>query len=68
MAIRKITPRSILSGALTENLNIDSGTLYVDTSANRVGIVTASPTTATRKRMTSLTSARRRALTPGTSR
>jgi len=46
MAIRKITPRSILSGALTENLNIDSGTLYVDTSANRVGIVTTSPTTA----------------------
>jgi hypothetical protein len=43
MAIRKITPRSILSGALTENLNIDSGTLYVDTSANRVGVGTTSP-------------------------
>lgn len=35
-----------LAVSVPNNLNIDSNTLYVDASANRVGIGTASPTTA----------------------
>lgn len=49
MAIRKVISRSIEDGAVNtaditaSNLNIDSGTLFVDATNNRVGVNNASP-------------------------
>jgi hypothetical protein len=44
MAIRKILTRAIDSTASSSNLNIDANTLFIDTTNNRVGIGSASPT------------------------
>jgi len=43
MAIRKVIPRSLDSAAASANLNFDAGTLYVDSTNNRVGIKQTSP-------------------------
>lgn len=46
MAIRKILTRAIDSTASSANLNIDSNTLFVDATNNRVGIGTNAPNAA----------------------
>ena len=43
MAIRKILTRAIDSTAASANLNFDAGTLFVDSTNNRVGINQTSP-------------------------
>lgn len=43
MAIRKVIPRSLDSTAASANLNFDAGTLFVDSTNNRVGINQTSP-------------------------
>jgi len=43
MPIRKVIPRSLDSAAASANLNFDAGTLFVDSTNNRVGIKQASP-------------------------
>jgi len=43
MAIRKVIPRSLDSAAASANLNFDAGTLFVDSTNNRVGINQTSP-------------------------
>ena len=43
MPISKIKTSSILSDASSTNLSIDAGTLFLDSSNNRVGVGTTSP-------------------------
>jgi len=45
MPISKIKTSSILADAASTNLNIDAGTLFLDTTNNFVGVGTTSPTT-----------------------
>ena len=45
MPISKIKSSSITADAASTNLNIDAGTLFLDTTNNRVGIGTTSPAT-----------------------
>ena len=45
MALTKVTSGVISSDASSIDLNIDAGTLYIDASANKVGIQTTSPDT-----------------------
>ena len=44
MALTKITPQMFDTSAAGHDFNIDNGTFVVDSSANRVGIGTSSPT------------------------
>jgi hypothetical protein len=46
MALTKIPTHMLFSGAASEDLSIDSDTLFIDASANRVGIANNSPSVA----------------------
>ena len=46
MALTKIPTHMLFSGAASEDLSIDSDTLFIDSSANRVGIANNSPSVA----------------------
>ena len=46
MALTKIPTHMLFSGAASEDLSIDSNTLYIDSSENRVGIANNSPSVA----------------------
>jgi len=46
MALTKIPTHMLYSGAASEDLSIDSNTLFIDSSTNRVGIVNNSPSVA----------------------
>ena len=46
MALTKVSTGMLSADAASVDLNIDAGTLFIDASANRVGVANTSPATA----------------------